>query len=278
MRNCQQAGVAAGCTPLSQVYDIGLAAQCNARVKREKDLLRRRIRQKAQAEGVRPRYAVREKEILLLALAHHDEAVIQNRDNNAVLRAARQAGWLSFRPDHEGKLVSCDNERWCRGLLEGSDRMPKFPFFQDRGKWILEGVVQDLTEEEAKQAAASAFQREVAEVHEKQAAGVVLDFQGSEVAKEDAGLGLVAASVLDLCQSQEDKEFLIHIQEAQQRSRIFQEKAKQIAAAPSQKKIPKVPHRLRKKTSCKAKSLKEKRQAWRQKLGTKTPQQGAFCN
>ena len=39
MRNCQQAGVAAGCTPLSQVYDIGLAAQCNARVKREKDLL-----------------------------------------------------------------------------------------------------------------------------------------------------------------------------------------------------------------------------------------------
>ena len=56
------------------------------------------------------------------AIAHHEEAERQNKEFNAVLRGARQAGWLSFRPDLEGKLVSCDREKWCRTLIEGTDR------------------------------------------------------------------------------------------------------------------------------------------------------------
>jgi hypothetical protein len=169
-----QAGVAASCTALAQVYDIGFAAQSNAKVKAEKDRLRRRIREKAELEGVQPRYVVTEKEILELAIAHHEEAVRQNEVNNAVLRAGRQGGWLSYRPNLEGKLVSCDKQKWARSLNEGTDRMPKNVFFKDRGKWIVQGVVQDLSEEAAAEARKTAFQPLSFEEHEKEAAGVVL--------------------------------------------------------------------------------------------------------
>ena len=261
---------------MSQVYDIGLAAQCNEAVRQAKDLLRRRIRQKAQLEGVRPRYAVTEKEILQLAIVHHEEAVSQNKENRAVLRAARQGGWLSFRPDIEGKLVSCEDEKWCRTLIEGSDRIPKDPFFKNRGMWIEEGVVQDLTPEQAKEASLTAFRPETVQEHEQVAQGVVVDFAGSEANREDAGLSMVAGSVLELCQSEEDREFLKDLMESRERSEARKKRLAEIAAAPSQ--IPKVKHRLTSKTKCKRKGrveLKELRKEWKKKQGTKTAEQAA---
>ena len=257
---------------MSQVYDIGLAAQCNEAVRQAKDLLRRRIRQKAQLEGVNPRYVVTEKEILQLAIVHHEEAVSQNKKNRAVLRAARQGGWLSFRPDIEDKLVSCEDEKWCRTLIEGSDRLPKDPFFKNRGMWIEEGVVQDLTPEQAKEASVTAFRPETAQEHEQVAQGVVVDFAGSEANREDAGLGMVAGSVLDLCQSEEDRKFLKDSMESRQRSEARQRRLSEIADAPSQIKT--VRRRITKKTKEKV-ELKELRKEWKKKQGTKTAEQAA---
>ena len=257
---------------MSQVYDIGLAAQCNEAVRQAKDLLRRRIRQKAQLEGVRPRYVVTEKEILQLAIVHHEEAVRQNKENRSVLRAARQGGWLSFRPDIEDKLVSCENEKWCRTLIEGSDRLPKDPFFKNRGMWIEEGVVQDLTPEQAKQASLTAFRPETVQEHEQVAQGVVVDFAGSEANREDACLSMVAGSVLDLCQSEEDRKFLKDIMESRQRSEARQARLSEIADAPSQIKT--VRRRVTKKTKEKV-ELKELRKEWKKKQGTKTAEQAA---
>jgi hypothetical protein len=210
---------------------------------------------------------------LEIAIAHHEEAERQNKEFNAVLRGARQAGWLSFRPDLEGKLVSCDREKWCRTLIEGTDRLPKHPFFTDRGMWIVQGAVEDMTPEQAQEAAAKAFQPEIAEVHERQAAGVVLDFQGSEANRADASVTSVAASVLELCQGEEDKEYLKDILVAQRRREQFQARVAKIAAAPSQ-----IKRRISKKTSEKQAlklSLKEKRKLWKKKQGTKTPEQAA---
>jgi hypothetical protein len=143
-----QSGVASGCTNLTQITDVGLAAQAKAALNRWKDNARDRMREKARQEGTQCTYKVNAVEILRAACSMHICMVEQNKKEQTVLRTGRQAGWFHYRPNPTtGKLEIASLQEWAKFLPEGSDRVGQ-NLLEGRNNWVKAGEIVPWTEEE----------------------------------------------------------------------------------------------------------------------------------
>ena len=142
-----QTGVAASCTGLTQVTDIGFASQAKAALARFHEDLKVKLRQKAKLEGVPCKYKTSNLEILQAARHMHSQMVSQNAKEDTVLRAMRQGGWFHFRPDEEGLLQPVDSQEWAASLEEGHAKLGD-DHLRNRDSWVVEGLVQPFTEED----------------------------------------------------------------------------------------------------------------------------------
>ena len=145
-----QTGVASGCTSLTQITDVGLAAQAKAALNRWKENARDRMREKARLEGCQCTYKANAVEILRAACAMHISMVEQNRIENTVLRTGRQAGWFHYRPNPKtGLLDFAGQQDWAKFLVEGSDRVGQ-NLLEGRNSWVTRGQIVPWTDEELK--------------------------------------------------------------------------------------------------------------------------------
>ena len=143
-----QVGVPAGYTYMLQITDVGLGAQAKAALTRWKEQTRDRVREKARQEKAVCSYQVNAVELVQAALSMHAQMVAQNQQEETVLRTARQAGWLHYRPNLEtGKLDLASEQEWAKKFPEGSDRVGS-DVFRFRNAWVQDGQVVPFTEEE----------------------------------------------------------------------------------------------------------------------------------
>lgn len=144
-----QTGIAAGCTPLSQITDIALAGQAKAAGRQEKEFLRQALRQAAREQGEQyPQYKCGPYEMMRVADRMHREMVRQNEEHNAVLRAGRQAGWLEYRPSSTpGKLALADKQPWALDLPARSQSISG-EMRRNRRAYVQDGVPVPFSETE----------------------------------------------------------------------------------------------------------------------------------
>ena len=120
--NAAQVCVAPGCTPLSQVTDIGLAMPAKAAARQEQYRLKTLLLLKARQEKTSCQLRVGPAEILSVAVAMHDRMVSLSQERQTVLAEAVACGWLAYRPA-QGCLVPVAVQKWAAGFLLPSRRL-----------------------------------------------------------------------------------------------------------------------------------------------------------
>ncbi|CAE7374010.1 unnamed protein product, partial [Symbiodinium necroappetens] len=245
-----QVGVAAGCTGLSQVTDIGFASQAKAALHRWSEDVKQAMRLKARRQGVPCTYRTQCSDILKAARAMHSQMVSQNLQERTVLRAARQGGWLHYRPDETGKLQLVQDQAWAADLQEGNDKLGA-DHLADRESWVQAGQVQPFTDEELKSS-------EKADAMQLEATYLISQSTG-----EIAGLSLTDFSLGLSVLAQTEQEFLQRAQEALPPSqrRILREAVVSQTTSQQHKK------RQRQKSRFHA---KQALQEWRQQKGRRS--------
>ena len=226
-----QVGVAAGCTGLSQVTDIGFASRAKAALHRWSEDVKQAMRLKARRQGVPCTYRTQCSDILKAARAMHSQMVSQNQEERTVLRAARQGGWLHYRPDETGKLQLVQEQAWAADLQEGNDKLGA-DYLQDRESWVQAGQVQAFTDEELKSTQkADALQLEASYLI-SQSTG---DIAGFSLTDFSLGLSVLAQTEQEFVQRA--KEALPPSQRRILRETVLQQTTSQAKKAPTKTEV-----------------------------------------
>ncbi|CAE7738226.1 unnamed protein product [Symbiodinium sp. CCMP2592] len=251
-----QTGIAAGCTGLSQVTDIGFAQPAKAALRRWQEDLKQRMREKARQQKVHCTYKTGPADILEAARQMHARMVQLNETEKTVVRCMRQGDWFHFRPDSEGRLQDCGSQKWCLDFPEGNAKLGG-DHLRDRSRWVDKtGKVLPWTEADSKTFDESkAFEPEATYLLGQ--TGIHLSFRAKP--------NLLAQSEREL------REVILRQVHPNQRRRLFQEQVDQTTSQTKTEKQQKKEKRLKnaKQDRKRRKLLKE----WRQQQANKTKKQ-----
>ncbi len=116
--------VAGKMTAAPPVTDTDVAFPLKAQARRSKEALRRGLRAKAIAEGVKAKFRCGPYEILRVAYEGHMYVKEKNATEDLILRACRRNYLMSKRPSlSQQRLLRCDEQAWCADMPEGSHRI-----------------------------------------------------------------------------------------------------------------------------------------------------------
>ena len=181
--------------------DIGFASQAKAALARWSEDVKQAMRLKARRQGVQCQYRTQCSDILKAARAMHNQMVSQNQAERTVLRAARQGGWLHYRPDEAGMLQPVSDQPWAADLQESNAKLGS-DHLQDRESWVQAGEVQPFTD-------AQKQDNDLAEALQLEASYLISQSTG-----EIAGFSLTDFSVGVTVLAQTEKEFVQRAEEA----------------------------------------------------------------
>ncbi|CAE7627376.1 unnamed protein product [Symbiodinium sp. CCMP2592] len=247
-----QTGIAAGCTGLTQVTDIGFAQPAKAALRRWQEDLKQRMREKARQQKVQCTYKTGPADILEAARQMHARMV----QLKTVVRCMRQGGWFHFRPDSEGRLHDCGSQKWCLDFPEGNAKLGS-DHLRDRSRWVDKtGKVLPWTEADSKTFDQSnAFEPEATYL----------------LGQTDIHLSFRAKPNLLAQSERELREVILRQVHPNQRRRLFQEQVDQTTSQTKTEKQQKKEKRIKnaKQDRKRRKLLKE----WRQQQANKTKKQ-----
>jgi hypothetical protein len=136
-----QAWIGGKMTSVLQLTDTDCSFVLKAAANREKDCLKRQMRQKAIQSQQVANFRCGPFEILRIAFAGHQSLVDENIKSQFVLKGLRRNGMLSWRP--QGKeLVRADSQQWSESMPEGSHRYPK-AWLEGRYGWLKDGIPEE---------------------------------------------------------------------------------------------------------------------------------------
>ncbi|CAE7738776.1 unnamed protein product [Symbiodinium sp. CCMP2592] len=218
-----QTGIAAGCTGLSQVTDIGFAQPAKAALRRWQEDLKQRMREKARQQKVHCTYKTGPADILEAARQMHARMVQLN------------------------ELQDCGSQKWCLDFPEGNAKLGS-DHLRDRSRWVDKtGKVLPWTEADSKTFDESkAFEPEATYLLGQ--TGIHLSFRAKP--------NLLAQSEREL------REVILRQVHPNQRRRLFQEQVDQTTSQTKTEKQQKKEKRLKnaKQDRKRRKLLKEWRQ------------------
>ncbi|CAE7232296.1 unnamed protein product [Symbiodinium sp. CCMP2592] len=251
-----QTGIAAGCTGLTQVTDIGFAQPAKAALKRWQEDLKQRMREKARQQKVQCTYKTGPADILEAARQMHARMVQLNETEKTVLRCMRQGGWFHFRPDSEGRLQDCGSQEWCLDFPEGNAKLGS-DHLRDRSRWVDKtGKVLPWTEADSKTFDESnAFEPEATYL----------------LGQTDIHLSFRAKPNLLAQSERELREVILRQVHPNERRRLFQEQVDQTTSQTKTERQQRKEKRIKnaKQDRKRRKLLKE----WRQQQASKTKKQ-----